>query len=152
MHVFLFPVSKLLSWDKISLEAVRTPANYFLQYELRSLSTLLHNISQRVRQPHGNERGIVTLHPVPSAAPPLGVICHAKYLQTFRASNIHQVSSPRREEKAEVLQHYEEKLPAALYNAQWYSEILLGLFSDAFFSLYETTLLTTQLRLSERNK
>jgi hypothetical protein len=76
---------------------VHTSANYcetFTLYKLRFSSSLKCQTAPWERE------GNLHTTPLHSTALPLGVICSANYLKAFRASNIHQVSSPRRQEKA----------------------------------------------------
>jgi len=76
---------------------VHTSANYcetFTLYKLRFSNSLKCQTA-----PWEGEENCHTT-PLHSTALPLGVICPANYLKAFRASNIHQGSSPRRQEKA----------------------------------------------------
>jgi len=75
-----------------------------------------------------------------STALPLGVICPANYLKAFRASNIHQGSSPRRQEKAKQFSALVTTVPSApalwhtVHNAQQNSDSCLVRWLGFFFN------------------
>jgi len=101
LHSWMLPLHELCTHQRIIAKLL------LCTYKLRFSSSL-----KCQRAPCEREGNCHITH-LQSTALPLGVTCPANYLKAFRASNIHQGSSPRRQEKAKQFSALVTTLPSA---------------------------------------